>query len=187
VSNLAFVSKVVERLVSEQITEYLQEHNMMPRLQSAYRHNHSTKTALLWVISDLLAAIDHQQVSLLGLLNLSAAFDCIDHDILIGGSRRLLASEEQPSWITLFLVDRTQQVSFGGRLSSISRLICGIPQGSVLGPLLFILHTAEILYLVAAHSLSPTTLRYKVAMHRRLSISSLSVRASDWMDEQKKS
>jgi hypothetical protein len=155
VSNLTFVSKVVERLVSEQITEYLQEHNLMPRLQSAYRRNHSTETALLRVISDLLAAMDHQQVSLLGLLDLSAAFDCVDHSILIERLEKTFGIRGTAlSWITSFLADRTQQVSFGGRLSAIGRLICGVPQGSVLGPLLFILYTAGIFDLVAAHGLS---------------------------------
>jgi hypothetical protein len=131
------------------------EHNLMPRLQSAYRRNHSTETALLRVISDLLAAMDHQQVSLLGLLDLSAAFDCVDHSILIERLVKTFGIRGTVlSWITLFLADRTQQVSFGGRLSAIGQLICGVPQGSVLGPLLFILYTAGIFDLVAAHGLS---------------------------------
>ena len=76
VSNLTFVSKVVERLVSGRLVGYLQENNLMPVEQSAYRRNHSTETALLRVISDLLNSMDKQEVTLLGLLDLSAAFDC---------------------------------------------------------------------------------------------------------------
>ena len=83
VSNLIFVSKVVERLVSERLVGYLQENNMMPVEQSAYRRNHSTETALLRVISDLLNSMGKQEVTLLGLLDLSAAFNCVDHDILL--------------------------------------------------------------------------------------------------------
>jgi hypothetical protein len=75
-SNLTFVSKVVERLVSEQLVEYLQMNDLMPRLQSAYRRHHSTETTLLRIISDLLAAVDHQQVSLLGLLDLDVIVLC---------------------------------------------------------------------------------------------------------------
>ena len=82
VSNLTFASKAVERLVSHQLVEYLDEHKLMPRLQSAYRRNHSTETALLRVVSDLLAAADNQRVTLLGLLDLSAVLDCVDHHIL---------------------------------------------------------------------------------------------------------
>ena len=170
VSNLTFVSKVVERLVSDQLVEYLETHDLMPRLQSAYRRRHSTETALLRIISDLLAAVDRQHVSLLGLLDLSAAFDCVDHDILL---RRLEKTfgvcGGALSWIQSFLLDRTQQVSFEGRLSGIGRLFCGVPQGSVLGPLLFVLYTAEIFNIVAenglkAHSYADDTQIYVSAV-----------------------
>jgi hypothetical protein len=76
VLNLTFVSEVVERLVSEQLVEYLQMNDLMPQLQSAYRRHHSTETALLRIISDRLAAVDHQQVSLLGLLDLDVIVLC---------------------------------------------------------------------------------------------------------------
>jgi hypothetical protein len=76
VLNLTFVSEVVERLVSEQLVEYLQMNDLMPQLQSAYRRHHSTETALLRIISDWLAAVDHQQVSLLGLLDLDVIVLC---------------------------------------------------------------------------------------------------------------
>lgn len=155
VSNLTFVSKVVERLVSEQLTGYLQSHGLMPKLQSAYRRHHSTETALLRVVSDLLTAMDEKSVSLLGLLDLSAAFDCVDHEILL---RRLEGTfgitGDALRWIESFLTDRTQQVCFGGKLSALGRLVCGVPQGSVLGPLLFVLYTAGLFDLIAADGLT---------------------------------
>ena len=83
IPNLTFVSKIVERLVSEQLVEYLQDNNLMPNLQSAYRRHHSTETALLRILSDLLKAMDNQHVTVLGLLDLSAAFDTVDHSILL--------------------------------------------------------------------------------------------------------
>ena len=83
VSNLTFVSKVVERLVLGRLVGCLQENNLMQVEQSAYRRNHSTETALLRVISDLLNPMDKQEVTLPELLDLSAAFDCLDHDILL--------------------------------------------------------------------------------------------------------
>jgi exonuclease III len=82
VSNLTFISKVVERVVCEQLVCFLTENDLMPQLQSAYRWHHSTETALVRVVSDLLGSVDDQHVTLLGLLDLSAAFDCVDHDIL---------------------------------------------------------------------------------------------------------
>jgi len=88
VSNLAFVSKVAEKIVVEKLVSHLQEQNLLPRLQSAYRRHHSTETALLRVLSDIYAAAERQDVTLLGLLDLSAAFSCVDHDIFV---RRLQA------------------------------------------------------------------------------------------------
>jgi hypothetical protein len=142
VSNLTFVSKIVEKLISEQLIEYLRVNNLMPRLQSAYRRHHSTETALLRVMSDLLHAADNRRVSLLGLLDLSAAFDCVDHDILLQRLRTAFGVNGLAlEWVRSFLVQRTQRVNFGGRLSSIGYLVCGVPQVSVLGPLLFLLYT----------------------------------------------
>ena len=83
VSNLTFTSKLVERAVALRLTSYLNAHGLMPQLQSAYRRHHSTETALLKVLSGIYAAIDRQQVTLLGLIDLSAAFDCVDHNILL--------------------------------------------------------------------------------------------------------
>jgi len=83
VSNLSFVSKLVERAAVKQLTDYLETNGLLPLLQSAYRSHHSTETALLKVLSDILTAIDDKKVTLLALLDLSAAFDCVDHDILL--------------------------------------------------------------------------------------------------------
>ena len=117
--------------------------------QSAYRKNHSTETALLRVISDLLNSMDKQEVTLLGLLDLSAAFDCVDHDILLSRLERTSGIDGLAlEWIRSFLADRTQQVAFRGQLSGILRLVFGVPQGSVLGPLLFLLYTAELLDII---------------------------------------
>ena len=165
VSNLTFVSKVVERLVSGRLVGYLQENNLMPVEQSAYRRNQSTETALLRVISDLLNSMDKQEVTLLGLLDLSAAsaFDCVDHDILLSRLERTYGIEGLAiEWIRSFLVDRTQQVAFRGQLSGILRLVFGVQQGSVLGLLLFLLYTAELLDIIKdqgrkAHSYADDT------------------------------
>ena len=79
ISNLTFISKVIERIVASQLTGYLQTNKLLPDHQSAYRQGHSTETALLKIFSDILDAADSAQVTLLGLLDLSAAFDTVDH------------------------------------------------------------------------------------------------------------
>ena len=83
VSNLTFMSKVIERAVARQLNGHLSAEDLLPRNQSAYRKQHSTETALIRVLSDALAAADRQRVTLLGLLDLSAAFDCVDHTLLL--------------------------------------------------------------------------------------------------------
>ena len=111
VSNLSFVSKLVERLVVKQLNIYLESNGLMPPLQSAYRLHHSTETALLNVMSDILMAADDRQVTLLALLDLSAAFDCVDHDIVLSRLRSSFGLEDTVlAWIRSFLIDRTQHV-----------------------------------------------------------------------------
>ena len=104
-------------------------HDLMPQLQSAYRRNHSTETALLKMLSDVYTAIDSQQVTLLALLDLSAAFDCVDHDILLRQLRyKFGICRPALEWITSFLLGRSQQVYYKGRLSVKLFLLFGVPQ-----------------------------------------------------------
>ena len=111
VLNLTFVSKLVERAVASRLVSYLNANGLMPPLQSAYRRHRSTETALLKLLSDVHGAIDCQQVVLLGLLDLSATFDCVDHEILLSRLRyRLGLRGSAYDWIASFLYGRSQQV-----------------------------------------------------------------------------
>ena len=133
----------VEKAVASRLVTYLNANGLMPPLQSAYRCHHSTETALLKLLSDAYGAIDCQQVVLLGLLDLSAV-DCVDHVILLSRLRcRFGLRVSAYGWIASFLHGRSQQVFYKGRLSAKLQLLFGIPQGSVLGPVLFLLYTAE--------------------------------------------
>ncbi len=152
VSNVSFMSKLIERVVANQLNEYLSANNLLPRFQSAYRKGHSTETALLRVWSDMLMAADDRKITLLSLLDMSAAFDCVDHMILlhrlqvavgIGGAAL--------DWIRSFLSGRTQQVVYGGVQSPTSTVMFGVPQGTVLGPLLYVLYTAPLFDVIARH------------------------------------
>jgi len=106
----------------------------------------------LKVIGDIIDAADNRQVTLLGLLDMSAAFDTVDHQILL---RRLQLSYgfggQVLQWLTSFLTDRTQLVAFAGARSTLQSLFCGVPQGSVLGPLLFALYSADVIKITASH------------------------------------
>jgi len=164
----------------------------MPQLQSAYRRHHSTETALLKVLSDIYAAINRQQETLLGLLDLSAAFNCVDHSILLDRLRTTFGiCGSALNWITSFLHGRVQQVFYRGPLSAELQLLSGVPQGSVLGPILFPLYTAELFDVIAecgftAHSFADDTQvyictpasDYSDAMRR---LSDCITRIRDWM------
>ena len=128
----------------------------MPDLQSSYRVHHSTETAVLKVLSDILLAVDNGDLALLTLLDLSAAFDTVDHSTLL---RRLEVSygigDTAISWFASYLDGRTQYVRCGVSKSTPAAVLFGVPQGSVLGPILFLLYTADLLRLVESHGLRP--------------------------------
>ena len=154
VSNLPFLSKVVERIVSKQLTTYLQENNLYPVFQSAYRQCHSVETALLRVQNDILQAIDEQQGVILVLLDLSAAFDTICHDILLHRLKhRFGISGDALKWISSYLHQRSQSVLRNGQISASLPIPHGVPQGSVLGPILFSLYTSPICEIVNEHNI----------------------------------
>jgi len=134
VSNLSFMSKVVERAVASQLTEYLSANGLLPCLKSAYRKRHLTETAMLRVWSDILMTADVQQVTLLAMLDLSTAFDCVDHTILlqllqVGAGLTDVVLE----WIASFLSERTQQIAYVGELSSLQLVLFGVPQAAFWG------------------------------------------------------
>ena len=111
-------------------------------MQSAYRAQHSTETALLRVKNDILHGIDNRQVVALVLLDLSAAFDTVDHNILLKRLEQVFGLKVLVlKWVQSYLSNRTQYVSIYEAISEVVCLLFGVPQGSVLGPLLFVLHT----------------------------------------------
>ena len=145
VSSLPFLSKVLERLVLAQLLQHLETNHLLEPFQSAYRRSHSTETALLRIFDSLLQAADRGEVTLLSLLDLSAAFDTIDHSMLLSRlSNCFGCTGTALEWFRSYLSKRTQSVSVGNCQSVSSALTCGVPQGSVLGPVLFTMYTQPL-------------------------------------------
>ena len=154
ISNLSFLSKLLEKVVLSQLNSHLSANNLLNPFQSAYRQLHSTETALLHILNDLLLATDSGKVSLLTLLDLSAAFDTIDHTILLTRLQHTFGiSDTALSWFTSYLSDRKQTVLINSTHSKPAHLTCGVPQGSVLGPVLFTLYTSPLSTIIKSHSL----------------------------------
>ena len=155
ISNLSFLSKVLERVVAiMQLQQYLQENSLYSKMQSAYRKHHSTETALIRVTNDLLSALDRGKEVVLILLDLSAAFDTIAHAALLSRLKAYFGIQDTAlAWFKSYLEGRQQSVSINGTMSETKILKCGVPQGSVLGPILFIMYTAPLENLIKSHNL----------------------------------
>ena len=154
ISNLPFLSKVLERVVAARLVAYLEENKLSEPNQSAYRKGHSTETALVRVQHDILNAIGGQQAVLLVLLDLSAAFDTVSHAELISTLQRLGITGRALQWFTSYLTDREQYIQIGLSKSSSEPMMCGVPQGSVLGPILFTIYTTSLGSLFRAHNMN---------------------------------
>src|ERR1700761_201822 len=154
ISNLRFFSKLLERLTANRLL-HLNSFPSVPKFQSAYHKFHSPETALLRIYNDLLLAIENKRVSALIFLDLSAAFDTVDHTILLSRlSLNFGLTSSALSLLNSFLSDRTQSVRIGSLSTSPSPVHTGVPQGSVLGPLLFTLYTTPLSYLLRDSGLS---------------------------------
>ena len=155
ISNLNFISKTLERIIHSRLNDHLQSFPSLCPFQSAYRKFHSTETALLRIYNDFLFSIDQKKISALNVLDLSAAFDTIDHSILL---TRLTSNfgitGTALSLLTSYLHDRSQAVTIRFHTSSYAPLLTGIPQGSVLGPLLFCLYTTPLSYIFSNSGVS---------------------------------
>jgi len=155
ISNLSFVSKTLERLVCSRFVEHTDKHHLLSVSQSAYRANYSTETMLVRLHNDIVTAIDHGDVGALVLLDMSSAFDTVDHSIIADVLHERFGFEgDALSWMVSYLQNRSQVVSVGATSSTARRLPCGVPQGSVLGPKQFIAYTDEVGDIFNSHSVS---------------------------------
>ena len=154
VSNLPFIGKLIEKLVSSQVSEYIDRNSLGDPYQSAYLHGRSTETALACVQNDILRAIDDKNAVFLLMLDLSAAFDTVDHGILLdhfacdfGITHNVL------NWYKSYLSGRTCRVNINGAFSADNDLLYGVPQGSVVGPQAFSYYTRSVGKIIELHDL----------------------------------
>ena len=145
VSNLPYLSKLIEKVVVKRLNAHMTTHNRHEYFQSAYRSFHSTETALLRVHNDLLQAVDNKQCIYLVLLDQSAAFDTVEHNILLSRlDKSVGVTGSALDWCRSYFADRSQSIHVLGVPSVPRPLTCGMPQGSVVGPYGFPTYTAPV-------------------------------------------
>ena len=152
ISNLNNISKILERLFLSRLLPHINSSSNFNSFLSAYRPHHSTETALTFTLDNVFHAADTGSATLLVSLDLSAAFDSINHNILISRLSSCFGLTGLAlDWISSYLHNRRQSVKIGDACSPLSDITSGVPQGFVLGPILFALYTLPISAIADAH------------------------------------
>jgi retron-type reverse transcriptase len=144
VANLCVISKVLEMVVHNQISSHCHKEGIIPKHQHGFQKGKSTQTALISMYDQWQQAMEQEQSTGVILFDLSAAFDTLDHGILARKLTSLNFSDQSLKWVKSFLEARQQQVQVGKALSSVRHLDIGVPQGSVISPLLFLLYIQDM-------------------------------------------
>ena len=151
-SNLPFLSKLIEKCANSQIQTYLQNNKLYPKYQSAYRKGHSCETALIKVVNDVQKEISSRKMVAMVLLDLSSAFDTIDHHVLLQKLQNNFGiTGSVLNWLKSYLTNRTFAVRIANVEGQPVILIYGVPQGSILGPLLFVLYIHDVVEIAERH------------------------------------
>ena len=144
IANLKFFAKIVEKVAALQLQEYLKNCNLHAKSQSGYRSFHSVETAMVRVSNDILMSLDKGEEVIIILLDFSSAFDTISFGI----------SGKALDWIKSYLTGRTHTVVIGKDHSSSHVLSQGVPQGSVMGPILLTMYTSPLESLIDQHGVN---------------------------------
>ena len=145
ISNLTTISKVIEKLFLHRLNDHISKSRNLNMRQSAFRCHHSTETALQAILNDVYRSVGRKQLTLLVGLDISAAFDTLDHATLLKRLEHTFGiSGAALAWVSSYLAGRTQFVKIGEKSSTTHSCCYGVPQGSVLGPVLFTLYTSPV-------------------------------------------
>ena len=154
VCNLPFLFKILERIVFSRLTDYFLVNKLFDPFQSAYRPHHSVETLLLNVSNFILQEMDRGNVTALILLDLSSAFDTVNHTILLNTLQSFGVKGQAYEWFKSYLSCHSQAVRINGCTSNAMPLNCGVPQGSVGGPTLFSIYLIGLGHILRQHKIN---------------------------------
>ena len=144
ISLLPLISKIIEKSIHDQLLDHLTKSNLLYTHQSGFRANHSTDTCLSQLTNMIINGVEKGKHTGMILIDLQKAFDTLNHEILLGKMKCIGLSESSVRWFRSYLAERTFFVSLDNTLSEPGRINCGVPQGSILGPLLFLLYINDV-------------------------------------------
>ena len=144
ITNLPMLAKIIEGTIRDQLCPFIDENKLLPKYQSAYRRFHSTETALTKVYSDILMHLDKSRSVFMIFLDLSSAFDTLNHDILVDELFAFGIRDRALGVLKTYLTGRSSRDYVEGATSEARPMCCGVPQGSILGPILFNLYTRSL-------------------------------------------
>ena len=133
------LSKILEKVVFQQVMAYLDQNELLHPSHHGSRADHSTTTALIEMYEEWMEGIENNEMAAVMMLDLSAAFDLVNHDLLLKKLNVLGFDKNTVVWFWSYLTGRSQLVYLDGKMSDIKQVPLGVPQGSVLGALLYIL------------------------------------------------